>query len=46
MRKVSDIDDQEVMIDSTIIRAHSCATGYKKGEQAACGLGRTKEILR
>jgi len=41
MRKVSDIDDQEIMIDSTIIRAHSCATGYKKGEQVACGLGRT-----
>ena len=35
-------DLQEVMIESTIVRAHACAAGYGKEEQ---GLGRSKGEL-
>ena len=34
-------DLEYVMIDSTILRAHPCAAGYKKGEQESEGLGRS-----
>ena len=42
MSFVSDIDDQEVMIDATIVRAHACASGYIKEGNEAQALGRSK----
>jgi transposase len=30
------------MIDSTVVRAHNCAVGLKKGDQEAEGLGRSR----
>ncbi len=42
MSSVSDIDDQSVMIDATIVRAHACASGYQKGGNEAQALGRSK----
>jgi transposase len=39
---IEDPDLESVMIDATIVRAHSCASGYKKGQQDAQGLGRSK----
>jgi transposase len=42
MSTVSEIDDQTVMIDATIIRAHACAAGYNKGGNEAQALGRSK----
>jgi transposase len=41
MKAVSDVDEQEYMIDSTSVRAHSCATGYKKNAQEQLCLGRS-----
>jgi|SRR5579862_3883981 len=35
-------DLESVMIDATIVRAHPCAAGYKKGQNAIQGLGRSK----
>jgi transposase len=35
-------DLESVMIDATIVRAHACASGYKKGQQASQGLGRSR----
>ena len=37
-----DRDGQSIMIDSTIIRAHPCAAGYKKDSQTEQALGRSK----
>jgi transposase len=37
-----DYDRESVMIDSTFIRAHSCAAGYEKGQQTRECLGRSK----
>ncbi|KTD64500.1 IS5 family transposase [Legionella spiritensis] len=42
MCSVSDIDDQAVMIDATIVRAHACASGYSKQGNEAQALGRSK----
>ena len=42
MSFVSEVDDQSVMIDATIVRAHACASGYKKNGNEAQGLGRSK----
>ena len=42
MSFVSDIDDQEVMIDATIVRAHACASGYIKEGNETQALGRSK----
>jgi transposase len=39
---IEDPDLEYVMIDSTIIRAHPCAAGYKKNSQNVEGLGRSK----
>lgn len=39
---VSEIDDQAVMIDATIVRAHACASGYNKDGNEAQALGRSK----
>ena len=33
---------QEVMLDSTIVRSHACASGYQKGGNAEQALGRSK----
>ena len=38
----SDYDGESVMIDATIVRAHPCAAGYKKGQQDQEALGRSK----
>jgi len=38
----ADCDGEWVMIDSTITRAHPCASGYEKGQQEREGLGRNK----
>lgn len=37
-----DCDRESFMIDATIARAHACASGYKKGQQAEQALGRSK----
>ena len=37
-----DFDDQSVMIDATIVRAHPCAAGYEKGQHDREALGRSK----
>jgi transposase len=37
-----DHDGESFMIDGSIIRAHACASGYKKGQQAEQALGRSK----
>lgn len=42
MKSVSEIDEQAVMIDATIVRAHSCAAGYEKGGNESQALGRSK----
>ena len=42
MSSVSDIDEQVVMIDATIIRAHACASGYRKEGNETQALGRSK----
>lgn len=42
MSFVSDVDDQQVMIDATIVRAHACASGYIKDGNDAQALGRSK----
>lgn len=42
MNCVSDIDLSIVMIDSTIVRAHACSAGYKKGGNEQEALGRSK----
>jgi len=39
---IEDPDLEYVMIDATIIRAHACASGYKKGQQEQEALGRSK----
>ena len=39
---IEDPDLESVMIDATIVRAHPCASGYKKGQQDLQGLGRSK----
>ena len=35
-------DSESVMIDGTIVRAHACASGYRKNSQEAQALGRSK----
>lgn len=35
-------DDENIMIDSTVIRAHPCASGYEKGQNERECLGRSK----
>jgi len=42
MGYVSEIDHQDVMLDSTITRAHACASGYEKNGNTASALGRSK----
>lgn len=42
MSSVSEIDDQTVMIDATIVRAHACAAGYHKDGNETQALGRSK----
>jgi transposase len=42
MESVSDVDMQDAMIDSTIVRAHACAAGYEKDGNAAQALGKSK----
>lgn len=42
MSSVSDIDEQAVMLDATIVRAHACASGYQKGGNETQALGRSK----
>ena len=42
MHSVSEIDEQAVMIDATIVRAHSCAAGYERGGNESQALGRSK----
>jgi transposase len=37
-----DFDGESIMIDATIIRAHPCAAGYKKGQQDQEALGRSR----
>lgn len=37
-----DCDVESIMIDGSIVRAHACASGYKKGEQEQQALGRSK----
>lgn len=37
-----EVDDEAVMIDTTIVRAHACSAGYKKDSQAQEALGRSK----
>ena len=39
---IEDPDMESIMIDATIVRAHACASGYKKGQQESQGLGRSK----
>ncbi|MCX5925698.1 MAG: IS5 family transposase [Candidatus Dependentiae bacterium] len=39
---IEDPDLESIMIDSSIVRAHACASGYKKGQQAEQGLGRSR----
>ena len=39
---IEEPDLESIMIDATIVRAHACASGYKKGQQALQGLGRSK----
>ncbi|MBK2357850.1 IS5/IS1182 family transposase, partial [Francisella hispaniensis] len=36
-KSVQDPDLQELMLDSTITRAHACATGYSKNDSQAIG---------
>ncbi len=35
-------DEEAVMIDATIVRAHACSAGYKKNSQEQEALGRSK----
>lgn len=35
-------DGESIMIDATIIRAHPCAAGYRKGQHDREALGRSK----
>ncbi len=37
-----DPDLQELMVDSTVVRAHACAAGYRAGSQSKEGLGRSR----
>ena len=37
-----DADMESVMIDGSIVRAHACASGYKKGSEEEQALGRSK----
>lgn len=37
-----DYDGESFMIDGSVIRAHACASGYKRGQQEAQALGRSK----
>ena len=36
-----DADLQQLLCDSTIVRAHACAAGYRAGDQSVEGLGRS-----
>lgn len=36
-----DPDMEHLLIDSTIVRAHACAAGYRAGDQSLEGLGRS-----
>lgn len=42
MEAVQDIDGEYSMIDSTIVRAHSCSSGYVKNGNDSHALGRSK----
>jgi transposase len=42
MGYVSEVDTQDLMLDSTIARAHACASGYEKSGHVAQALGRSK----
>lgn len=37
-----DCDVESIMIDGSIVRAHACASGYRKGQQEEQALGRSK----
>lgn len=37
-----DADMEYIMIDTTVVRANSCASGYEKGQNQREGLGRSK----
>ncbi len=37
-----DYDGESFMIDGSVIRAHACSSGYKRGQQEAQALGRSK----
>ena len=41
-KATNNVDLQEVMLDSTIVRAHACAAGYSKDSEKSEGLGRSK----
>ena len=42
MVNFSDLDLQDTMLDSTIVRAHACAAGYAKNGNDAQALGKSK----
>jgi transposase len=37
-----DCDVESIMLDGSVVRAHACASGYKKNSQEAQALGRSK----
>lgn len=39
---IHDPDLQQVMADTTVVRAHACAAGYRAGDQSPEGLGRSR----
>jgi transposase len=39
---IQDPDLESVMMDSTVVRAHACAAGYKAGQQELQALGRSR----
>jgi transposase len=42
MADVSEVDDQQVMLDGTVARAHACAAGYSQNSHDEQALGRSK----
>ena len=42
---ITDPDLESVMIDSTVVRAHACSAGYKKGQQEAQALLKVEVVL-
>jgi transposase len=39
---IQEPDLQEVMADTTVVRAHACSAGYRAGDQSLEGLGRSR----